>query len=76
MSNRLSGYSDYSDTRKNLSVRIALLGKIDYWICSIRFVHLWDGGKCVCSGHLVLWGSCRRVSGVMCTFSWLSEQKT
>ena len=33
----------YSDICKNLSVRIALLGKIDYWICSIRnnrFVHL------------------------------------
>ena len=45
--NRLSGYSGYSDIRKNLSVRIviqlALLGKIDYWICSIqnnRFVNL------------------------------------
>ena len=25
---------------------------------------------------LVLWCSCRRVSGVMCTFRWLSEQKT
>ena len=26
--------------------------------------------------HLVLWFSCRRVSVVMCTFRWLSEQKT
>ena len=30
----------------------------------------------VCCGHLVLWFSCRRDSGVMCTFRWLNEQKT
>ena len=34
-------------------------------------------GVCmVRAGHLVLWFSCRRVSVVMCTFRWLSEQKT
>ena len=34
-------------------------------------------GVSVCAeGHLVLWFSCRRVTGVMCTFRWLSEQKT
>ena len=31
-------------------------------------------GVSVC--HLVLWFNCRRVSGVMCTFRWLCEQKT
>ena len=42
-------------------------------------------GRCVCMlrasgvmGKVCLCaeGSCRRVSGVMCTFRWLSEQKT
>ena len=40
----------------------------------MRATGIWcDGSKCVCVSaegiwYLVLWGSCRRVSGVMCTF--------
>ena len=36
---------------------------------------IWCYGLAV-GGYLVLWFSCRRVFGVMCTFRWLSEQKT
>ena len=36
-------------------------------------------GVSVCGRAESIWcdgGSCRRVSGVMCTFRWLREQKT
>ena len=41
--NRLSGLFGYSQKPVRLNSNLALLGKIDYWICSIRnnrFVHL------------------------------------